>query len=510
MRLLEQESIKLPEKGILSGEVAFKLYDTYGFPLDLTQDILRNETKSVDTDKFNECMKAQRAAARASWSGSGEQKDDDLWFDIREKVGATDFLGYQTEAAEGQTMALVKNGKQVSEVSAGEVFVVTNQTPFYGESGGQMGDTGVLIAENAKLEVIDTLKVAGNLHVHKANILKGTLKTKDALQMYVDGERRRKLRANHSATHVLHEALRRRLGKTVTQKGSLVSPDRLRFDFSYPAALTEEDLRIVEKDVNHQIRMNTEVTTKVMHPDDAVKAGAMALFGEKYGDEVRVVSMGEPEEEKTFSVELCGGTHVSRLGDIGFFKIISESSVSAGVRRIEAVTREEAENIAAENQRVLTDIAHILKATPDQIKSRVQVLIEERKKLEKDLQQARQQAFATNKSADQDIEIIAGTKIYAKAFKYIPAKDLRPMVDTLKKKLGSAVILLISENEDKVAATIGVTEDLLDRFDAKKLITVVSETLGSQGGGGRPDMAQCGGNDASKIDAAIQALKKQF
>jgi len=510
MRLLEQESTKVADKGILAGDVAFKLYDTYGFPLDLTQDILRNENKLVDMEGFAECMKAQRAAARASWSGSGEQKDDDLWFDIREKVGATDFLGYQTESAEGQTVALVQNGKQVIEAASGDVFVVTNQTPFYGESGGQMGDAGVLISDNAKLEVTDTLKVVGNLHVHKATLLKGTLKSGDALQMYVEGDRRRKLRANHSATHILHEALRRRLGKSVTQKGSLVSPDRLRFDFSYPSALTEEDLRIVEKDVNHQIRMNNEVMTKVMHPDDAVKAGAMALFGEKYGDEVRVVSMGAPEEEKVFSTELCGGTHVARLGDIGFFKIVGESSVSSGVRRIEAVTREAAENLAAENQDILNNLARVLKVSPGQVKSRVESLIEDRKKLEKELKSARHQAFSTGKSDADDIEEIAGTKVYAKALKGVPAKDLRPMVDALKKKLGSAVILLIAENEDKVAATVGVTEDLLDRFDAKKLITVVSESLGSQGGGGRPDMAQCGGNDVTATAAAITSFKKCF
>tara|TARA_R110002050_G_scaffold70425_2_gene151792 strand:+ start:14883 stop:17516 length:2634 start_codon:yes stop_codon:yes gene_type:complete len=510
MRLLEQESTKVADKGTLAGDVAFKLYDTYGFPLDLTQDILRHENKLVDLEGFATCMKIQRDVARAAWSGSGQQKDDDIWFDIREKVGATDFLGYQTESAEGQTMALVQNGKQVSEVTSGDVFVVTNQTPFYGESGGQMGDAGVLISDNAKLEVTDTLKVVGNLHVHKATLLKGSLKAGDALQMYVDGDRRRKLRANHSATHILHEALRRRLGKSVTQKGSLVSPDRLRFDFSYPSALTDEDLRIVEKDVNHQIRMNNEVMTKVMHPDDAVKAGAMALFGEKYGDEVRVVSMGAPEEEKVFSTELCGGTHVARLGDIGFFKIVSESSVSSGVRRIEAVTREAAENLAAENQDILNNLARVLKVSPGQVKSRVEALIEDRKKLEKEIQNARQQAFATGKSAEDDIEEIAGTKVYAKALKGVPAKDLRPMVDALKKKLGSAVILLIAENEDKVAATVGVTEDLLDRFDAKKLITVVSDALGSQGGGGRPDMAQCGGNDASKIDSAIQMFKNNF
>lgn len=510
MRLLEQESAKVSDKGTLAGDVAFKLYDTYGFPLDLTQDILRNENKSVDTEKFNECMKAQRAAARASWSGSGEQKDDEIWFDIKEKVGATDFLGYQTESAEGQVMALVQNGKEISEAHSGDVFIVTNQTPFYGESGGQMGDTGVLISENAKLEVTDTLKVVGDLHVHKATVLKGTLKTKEALQMYVNMERRRKLQANHSATHILHEALRRRLGKTVTQKGSLVSPEYLRFDFSYPTALTEEDLRIVEKDVNHQIRMNHEVSTKVMHPDDAVKAGAMALFGEKYGDEVRVVSMGEPEEDKVFSTELCGGTHVSRLGDIGFFKITSESSVSAGVRRIEAVTREAAEDLAVENQRILSDLAHVLKTTPGQVKARVQALIEDRKKLEKEVHQAKQQAFATGKSVEDDVETIAGTKVYAKVLKDVPAKDLRPMVDALKKKLGSAAILLISENEGKVAATVGVTEDLLDRFDAKKLITVVSDALGGQGGGGRPDMAQCGGNDPAATASAIVAFKKCF
>ncbi len=510
MRLLEQESTKVADKGTLAGDVAFKLYDTYGFPLDLTQDILRHENKLVDLEGFATCMKIQRDVARASWSGSGQQKDDDIWFDIREKVGATDFLGYQTESAEGQVMALVQNGKQVSDVTSGDVFVVTNQTPFYGESGGQMGDAGVLISDNAKLEVTDTLKVVGNLHVHKATFLKGTLKAGDALQMYVDGDRRRKLRANHSATHILHEALRRRLGKSVTQKGSLVSPDRLRFDFSYPSALTEEDLRIVEKDVNHQTRMNNEVMTKVMHPDDAVKAGAMALFGEKYGDEVRVVSMGAPEEEKIFSTELCGGTHVNRLGDIGFFKIVSESSVSSGVRRIEAVTREAAENLAAENQDILNNLARVLKVNPSQVKSRVESLLEDRKKLEKEVQNARQQAFATGKSDADNIEEIAGTKVYAKALKGVPAKDLRPMVDALKKKLGSAVILLIAEIDDKVAATVGVTEDLLDRFDAKKLITVVSEALGSQGGGGRPDMAQCGGNDVTATAAAITSFKKCF
>lgn len=509
LKLLEQEYQGLNKEQDFPGDVAFKLYDTYGFPLDLTQDILRNKGHVVDTQGFDTCMEEQKAKARAAWSGSGDASTEAIWFDLKEKHGSTEFLGYATESAEGQVQALVVEGKPVDTLSKGqEGFVLMNQTPFYAESGGQAGDIGTISGDDCRVEVLDVVKRLDTLHVHKVKVVDGTLSTGDAVHLTVDHENRSKLRANHSATHLLHAALRKALGESVTQKGSLVLPDRLRFDFNCPKAVSKGTLQQVERDVNREVRSNTSVFTHLMTQEEAIEKGAMALFGEKYGDEVRVVSMGTETEGQTYSTELCGGTHVRNTGDIGFFKIVSEGSVSAGVRRIEAITGPAAEGYAAENEEVLTASAELLKTTPNKLLERLQQMMEERKKLERDLSQAKQNALSGGGSPATDVETIKGVSVYAKELQDVHPKDMRPMVDQLKKTLKSAIIALFAENEGKVSAIVGVTEDLTDRWSAKDLIQPVSEALGAKGGGGRPDMAQCGGSDPSKIGDAIKALQE--
>ncbi len=513
LKLLDEEDGKLAAAQDFSGEIAFKLYDTFGFPLDLTQDVLRTRGRKVAIDAFNAAMERQRAEARKNWVGSGEAATDPVWLDLREKLGATEFLGYETHVAEGQIAAILVGGKPVDEASSGtEAAIITNQTPFYAESGGQQGDTGTLFsAKGGEFAVRDTQKRAGELFVHLGTVTHGSLRTGAVVELRIDDRRRAQLRANHSVTHLLHEALRRRLGEHVTQKGSLVAPDRLRFDFSHPRALTADDIQAVETEVNKRIRENAEVGTRLMTPDRAIEAGAMALFGEKYGDEVRVVSMGEDREEHeahAFSVELCGGTHVRRTGDIGFFKIVSEGAVASGVRRIEAVTGAAAEAYVAQEAQLLHQAANALKTSAAELPGRLAALIEERRKLERELSDARRAAATgggTQKSAAKDL---GGIKFAGRTVENIPAKELKGLADDLKREIGSGVIAVVASADGKVSLVVGVTEDLVKRVSAVDLVRLGAEALGGKGGGGRPDMAQAGGPDASRGPAALEAIER--
>jgi len=511
LKLLEEETARLGKGKALSGEVAFKLYDTYGFPLDLTQDILRGQGRGVDDAGFEAAMARQREAARKSWAGSGQATEEAVWFDIRERVGATEFLGYETEVAEGQVEALVKDGKPTDRAEAGdEIALVVNQTPFYGESGGQVGDTGVMFTpEGAEIAVTDTVRRADDLHVHIARVDKGGIALGDVVELRVDGERRTKLRANHSVTHLAHEALRRRLGEHVTQKGSLVAAERMRFDFSHPKPLTAEEVRDIEADVNARIRRNSEVATRLMAPDDAVEAGALALFGEKYGEEVRVVSMGADDEKSFYSTELCGGTHVRRTGDIGLFKIVGEGAVAAGVRRIEVLTGAAAEAHIEAEERALGAAAAALKVPPAELPERVAGLLEERKRLERELTDARR-ALASGGGAvgGPEAKDVGGLKYAARKVEGVPAKELKSMADDLKKRIGSGVVAVACATDGKASLVVGVTDDLTDRLNAVELVRAGAEALGGKGGGGRPDMAQAGGPEAGKTQAALDAVER--
>ncbi|KZD12013.1 alanine--tRNA ligase [Oceanibaculum pacificum] len=519
LKLLEEETGRLGSGGTLSGDVAFKLYDTFGFPLDLTQDILRGQGGSVDTAGFDTAMARQKAAARAAWSGSGEAATESVWFDIRDKAGATEFFGYDTDVAEGKVLALVVDGQPVDAAKQGDkVALVANQTPFYAESGGQAGDTGTIVtAGGAEIAVSDTQKKLGALHVHIGEVVKGSVAVGDDAEFRIDTTRRDALRANHSATHLLHEALRRRLGDHVTQKGSLVAPDRFRFDFSQPRALSSEEIRDVEAEVNARIRVNADVKTSLMTPDEAVEAGALALFGEKYGEEVRVVSMGGAEPEKgkfaSFSTELCGGTHVRRTGDIGLFKILGESAVSAGVRRIEAATGIGALSHIEQQQALLAETAGVLKAAPSELPGRVAALIEDRRRLERELVELRKRLAsggggggAANDSAVA--KDVGGVKYAARLLEGVPPRELKGMADELKKQVGSGVVALIAVQDGKASLVVAVTDDLTARFSAVDFVRVGSEALGGKGGGGRPDMAQAGGPDGDKADTALAAIEQ--
>ncbi len=516
LKLLDEAVGEQGGTGELPGEVAFKLYDTYGFPLDLTEDALRERNMSVDQAGFDAAMEKQREAARANWSGSGEAATETLWFDLKEDVGATEFLGYTSEAAEGKIVALVKDGALVDSVAAGdEAMVIANQTPFYGESGGQVGDTGGLFTgDGAEFTVTDTQKKLGDLIVHIGKVTKGDLTVGEVVDLRVDGHLRTSTRANHSATHLAHEALRRVLGDHVSQKGSQVGPDRLRFDFSHAKAMTADEIAEVERLVNAEIQRNNEVVTRVMTPDDAIEAGALALFGEKYGDEVRVLSMGSPRDDgNSFSVELCGGTHVGRVGDIGLFKIVSEGAVGSGVRRIEALTAEGARTYLNDQERIALDVAAVLKTKPEQLSERVAALVDERKRLERDLADAKKKLAmgggASTGGSGSEVEEHGGVKVIARAMEGISPKDLRGMIDDAKKSVGSGIVALIALGEDgKAGIAVGVTEDLTDRLSAVDLVRTGAEALGGKGGGGRPDMAQAGGPDGSKADAALAAIKE--
>ncbi len=511
LRLLAEETSKLGSGNALPGDVAFRLYDTFGFPLDLTQDALRADGRAVDVEGFNAAMARQRAEARKAWSGSGDAATETVWFELRERTGATEFLGYETEAAEGRVTAIVVDGKEVQSIAAGtEAAVICNQTPFYGESGGQMGDRGQLFTKDgAEFAVAETAKRLGDIHVHQGKLTRGTLKLGDVVDMRVDGERRSRLRANHSATHLLHAALRNRLGEHVTQKGSLVAPDRLRFDISHPKPLSADELRTVETDVNSQVRANTDVTTRLMTPDEAVAAGAMALFGEKYGDEVRVVGMGAGAASP-FSTELCGGTHVRRTGDIGTFRIVSEGALAAGVRRIEAVTGPAADDYDSANTAIVAQAASMIRASAAELPERIQRLLDERKTLERELAETRRKlalgvGAGGAAAADDAGREVAGTRLVTRALDGVPAKDLKAMVDEFKKR-GPGVYVVVSSDDGKASIVVGVTDDLTARFSAVDLVRAGSAALGGKGGGGRPDMAQAGGPDASRTDEAFAAI----
>ncbi|WP_419902530.1 alanine--tRNA ligase [Kiloniella sp.] len=514
MRLLSGETDKIGDKGTLNGEVAFKLYDTYGFPLDLTQDVLRGQGQSVDVEGFNTAMEQQRAAARKAWSGSGDVATEKVWFELQEKFGGTEFLGYDTETAEGQILTILKDGKEVQTASAGDqVMIIANQTPFYGESGGQQGDHGLLFsADGAEVAIRDTQKKLGNVFVHIGEVVRGEITPNAAVEMKVDGHRRSAIRAHHSATHLLHEALRRQLGTHVTQKGSLVAKERLRFDVSHPKSLEANDIIVVETEVNERIRDNAEVKTRLMTPDEAIKEGAMALFGEKYGEEVRVVSMGGADSSTGsgyYSTELCGGTHVRRTGDIGFFKIISESALASGVRRIEAVTGQAALEHVSTQESQLSGAAAAIKASPAELETRVSSLLEERKRLERELTDARRKLAASggSSSAAEEFKDVNGIKFAPRILNDVLPKDLKPTADELKKQIGSGVIVLIADTDGKASIVVAVTDDLTDKISAVDLVRAGSAALGGKGGGGRPDMAQAGGPDASKAPEAITAIE---
>jgi alanyl-tRNA synthetase len=517
LALLEDASKSLKTGAMFDGETAFTLYDTYGFPLDLTQDALRPRGINVDIASFTDAMERQRAKARASWAGSGEAAAGAVWFGLREKVGATEFLGYETESAEGVVAAVLHDGKEVGALKKGESgVVVLNQTPFYGESGGQVGDTGVMSADGIRFKVTDTQKYAGDLYAHIGTVEEGTIKPGAALALEVDHTRRGAIRKNHSATHLLHEALRQVLGDHVAQKGSLVAPDRLRFDFSHPKALSGEEIERVEDIANDLVLQNAPVITRLMSRDDAITSGARALFGEKYGDEVRVVAMGEGGGNTLgWSVELCGGTHVNRTGDIGVISVIAESGVSAGVRRIEALTATAARHNANNLARTAKAAAAELRAPIDELPARLGALIDERKRLERDLSEAKKKLAmgggagrGEGGEAADGVRKIGDVKLMARAVEGIELKDLRSLADDGKKKLGSGVVAIVGIGGDgKAGIVVGVTNDLVARFNAIDLARKGAEALGGKGGGGRPDMAQAGGPDGSKADAAIAAIE---
>ncbi len=512
-KMLDEESANLGSGDKFSGAVAFKLYDTYGFPLDLTQDALRAKEIEVDIDEFDTCMAQQKAKARAAWSGAGGEATDKLWFDILDEVGATEFLGYDKDSAEGKVLALVKDGKRVDELKSGdEGIVITNQTPFYAESGGQVGDSGYLSSDDNLLRVTDTKKQIGALWLHIVEVETGALKSGDAVVMKVDTVRRAAIKANHSATHLLHKALQEILGDHVTQKGSLQDDKRTRFDISQPVAMTQDQIAQVEQIVNAQIRANSEVITRIMSIDEARESGAMALFGEKYDDEVRVVSMGDG-----FSIELCGGTHVKRTGDIGLLKIISEGALSSGIRRIEAVTGANALEYLDNQANILHNAKLLLKTSEADFISSLETRIMENKKLEKEVKELRKAVALGGSSggggalnAGDDIKKIAGVKFTGRVLAGFPPKDLKPMADDLKAKLGSGVIVLVATNEGKASIVVGVTDDLTSRINAVDLVRVGANVLGGKGGGGRPDMAQAGGSDVSAANDALAAIENSL
>jgi alanyl-tRNA synthetase len=512
LAILDEATKSLKKGDMLDGEIAFTLYDTYGFPFDLTQDALKPRGISVDVNAFTEAMERQREKARASWAGSGEAADEVVWFSLREKTGPTEFLGYETENAAGVVAALVRDGKEVDTLKKGETgAVVLNQTPFYGESGGQVGDTGVMKADGVRFKVTDTQKYLGDVFGHIGTVEEGTLKKGAALALEVDHHRRSAIRRNHSATHLLHEALRQVLGDHVAQKGSLVAPDRLRFDFSHPKPMTAEEIEKVEDIANEFVLQNSPVTTRVMALDDARQSGARALFGEKYGDEVRVVAMGDGGGNTLgWSVELCGGTHVRRTGDIGVVSVVGDSGVSSGVRRIEAVTANTARHNANHFIRLAKSAASELRVPVDEMQSRLTALLDERKRLERDLSDAKKKLAmgGGGKSDGADgVRVVGDVKLMARAVEGIELKDLRSLADEGKKKVGSGIVAIVGVAGDgKAGIVVGVTEDLTSRFNAVDLVRKGAEVLGGKGGGGRPDMAQAGGPDGSKADAALAAI----
>jgi len=519
LKLLEEETRNLRPGDTLPGEVAFKLYDTYGFPYDLTEDALKARGIGVDASGFATAMERQRAEARKSWAGSGEAATERLWFELKEELGATEFLGYETETASGEIVALIKDGARVKALKEGERgTVIINQTPFYAESGGQIGDRGWLtLGKNTVFSVEDTQKKLHGLFLHSGTLEKGSLKVGDEVTLEVDHARRTATRAHHSATHLLHEALRQVLGTHVAQKGSLVEPGRLRFDFSHPKPMTHEEIRAVEDMVNAMILQNEPVETHLMTPEAAIAQGALALFGEKYGEEVRVVSMGKSDKstraEHAYSIELCGGTHVRRTGDIGLLKIVSESAVAAGVRRIEALTGEAARAYLATQDERVREAAELLKVSPDEVITRLAAIIDERRKLERQLADAKRElALGGGAGAGGDggtlaMREIGGIKLLARTVKGVAPKDLRGLIDDAKRQLGSGIAAIVGVSEEgKAALVVGVTSDLSPTYDAVELARIGAEALGGKGGGGRPDLAQAGGPDGSRADQALEAI----
>jgi len=513
LRLLDDELARLPEGAALPGAAAFRLYDTYGFPLDLTQDALREKGRTVDVAGFDAAMAEQKAKARAAWAGTGETRDARLWFDLAERHGATEFLGYETETAEGQILALVAGGAETGAAETGAaVQIVVNQTPFYAEAGGQVGDRGLIRTDTGLAEVTDTKKAAGVI-VHHATVREGTVLRGQPAKLEVAHARRRAIRANHSATHLLHEALRRALGDHVAQKGSLNAEDRLRFDFSHGRAVTPAEMARVEAEVNAYIRQNAPVETRIMTPDDARAIGAQALFGEKYGDEVRVVSMGVLEgsgkgsDGRTYSIELCGGTHVARTGDIGAFVALGDSASSAGVRRIEALTGQAAlDHLRAQDAR-LAEVAAALKAPAQDVPDRVRALIEERRALQNEVAQLRRDLATGGRGAGPEARDIGGIRFIPQVLTGVSGRDLPGIVDDLKARIGSGAVLVVADTGGKAAVAAGVTADLTGRLSAVDIARAAAEALGGRGGGGRPDLAQAGGADAARAPAAIAAAE---
>ncbi len=516
LKILEDEAASLKPGDVFPGEVAFKLYDTYGFPLDLTEDALRARGISVDIEGFNAAMERQRAQARQHWVGSGEKAEEAIWFEIREKVGATEFLGYDTEKAEGVVKAIVRDGAWVTALKEGEEgILVMNQTPFYAESGGQVGDKGVIrTASGAVFRVHDVQKKADDVHAHFGRVERGTIRVEDEAELEVDHALRAATRRHHSATHLLHEALRQILGQHVTQKGSLVAPDRLRFDFAHPKGMSAEEIAKVEDLVNTVIAQNDEVVTRLMDIEEARRIGAMALFGEKYGDEVRVVAMGrQPENtgnKEVFSIELCGGTHVKRTGDIGLLKIVSEGAISSGVRRIEALAGDAARAYLEEQEKRLQEVAALLKVSPEQVPARIAALLEERKRLEKALTETKKKLAMGAGSSEEKPEEIGGIPVLLKVVDDFPAKELRGLAEATKGRLKSGVVAIVNRVDGKASVVVGVTDDLVDRINAVDLVRAAAAALGGKGGGGRPGLAQAGGPAPEKAEAALAAIREKI
>ena len=512
IKLLDEATAGMTSGDILAGDTAFKLYDTFGFPYDLTEDALRAQGFGIDQAGFETAMNNQKAMARAAWKGSGAKASDDVWFDISERAGATEFTGYAASEGEGQVVALVKDGIEVQLAAANDaVTVVTNQTPFYGESGGQMGDAGVISSSSMRGEVTDTAKPLGRLHAHQVTIGTGEIKVGDFVTLKIDTERRDSLRANHSATHLLHASLRNRLGEHVTQKGSLVAPDRLRFDFSHNQAVGPQEIALIEADVNAQIRGNQTVTTRLMTPDDAVAAGALALFGEKYGDEVRVLTMGKTDDSH-YSLELCGGTHVNALGDIALFTIVSEGAVASGIRRIEALTGEAARLWLVGRETQLKNVAAMLKTAPDEVGVRIETLISERKRMEKELSEAKNAlALSGGSGPKAEAEQIGDVTFMGQVIAGIEPKALRGLADEQMKAIGTGIVAIIAANENSNTVVVAVSPALHGTVTASDLVRAATEAMGAQGGGGRPDMAQGGGPAGAELaQAALDAIKTKI
>ncbi|WP_395628703.1 alanine--tRNA ligase [Sphingorhabdus sp.] len=512
IKLLDEATTGMQPGDILAGDTAFKLYDTYGFPYDLTEDALRAQGLGIDQAGFETAMNNQKAMARAAWKGSGAKASDDVWFDIAERVGSTEFTGYAANEGEGQVVALVNDGVEVQSAAANDtVTVITNQTPFYGESGGQMGDAGVISSANMRGDVTDTAKPLGRLHAHQVTIGTGEIKVGDFVTLKIDTTRRDSLRANHSATHLLHASLRERLGSHVTQKGSLVAPDRLRFDFSHNQAVTADEIAMIEADVNAQIRGNQPVTTRLMTPDDAVAAGALALFGEKYGEEVRVLTMGRTEDTH-YSLELCGGTHVNALGDIALFTIVSEGAVASGIRRIEALTGEAARLWLVGRETQLKNVAAMLKTAPDEVGARIETLMSERKRMEKELSEAKTAlALSGGSGPKAEAETIGDVTFMGQVINGIEPKALRGLADDQMKAIGSGIVAIIAANENSNTVVVAVSPALHATLTAPDLVRAATEAMGAQGGGGRPDMAQGGGPAGAELaQAALDAIRAKI